>query len=196
MTFLALGNGAPDIFSAMAAISRPHTAGLAMGALFGECSNWKANTFKSYFHICLLFLILCVQELAFLSPQLLLAAWHLWNLLLWLHVHFFAIWSFTWPQCFGHLLFYTEGLFHLERRWVCSAFVIGLHWILHDLILIDFVHPGAGYLSLYIVYVLTVIISAVIYNRQKRSLNSTVQTAPQFPGFTPITPSWFKNVVY
>ncbi|MEQ2312421.1 Mitochondrial sodium/calcium exchanger protein [Ameca splendens] len=35
VTFLALGNGAPDIFSAIAAISRPHTAGLAVGALFG-----------------------------------------------------------------------------------------------------------------------------------------------------------------
>ncbi|XP_035235579.1 mitochondrial sodium/calcium exchanger protein isoform X4 [Anguilla anguilla] len=35
VTFLALGNGAPDVFSAMVAFSRPHTAGLAVGALFG-----------------------------------------------------------------------------------------------------------------------------------------------------------------
>ncbi|KAJ8414051.1 hypothetical protein AAFF_G00066490 [Aldrovandia affinis] len=35
VTFLAFGNGAPDVFSAMVAFSRPHTAGLAIGALFG-----------------------------------------------------------------------------------------------------------------------------------------------------------------
>jgi len=40
-----------------------------------------------------------------------------------------------------------------------------------------------GYLGLYIVYVLTVIISTIIYNRQKRSLNSTVQTVPQVPEY-------------
>uniref|UniRef100_A0A8C7LE81 Solute carrier family 8 member B1 n=1 Tax=Oncorhynchus kisutch TaxID=8019 RepID=A0A8C7LE81_ONCKI len=35
VTFLALGNGAPDVFSATVAFSHPHTAGLAIGALFG-----------------------------------------------------------------------------------------------------------------------------------------------------------------
>lgn len=39
VTFLALGNGAPDVFSAMAAFSRPQTAGLAIGALFGKTSE-------------------------------------------------------------------------------------------------------------------------------------------------------------
>ncbi|XP_067911219.1 mitochondrial sodium/calcium exchanger protein [Heterodontus francisci] len=35
VTFLALGNGAPDIFSAIVAFSDPRTANLAIGALFG-----------------------------------------------------------------------------------------------------------------------------------------------------------------
>lgn len=38
VTFLAFGNGAPDIFSAIAAIgnAKDGDAGLAIGALFGE----------------------------------------------------------------------------------------------------------------------------------------------------------------
>ena len=38
VTLLAFGNGAPDIFSALAAINQPHAqrASLAFGALFGE----------------------------------------------------------------------------------------------------------------------------------------------------------------
>ncbi|NXA23752.1 NCLX protein, partial [Ibidorhyncha struthersii] len=35
VTFLALGNGAPDVFSAVVAFSNPRTAGLAIGAIFG-----------------------------------------------------------------------------------------------------------------------------------------------------------------
>ncbi|XP_012586269.1 PREDICTED: sodium/potassium/calcium exchanger 6, mitochondrial [Condylura cristata] len=35
VTFLAFGNGAPDVFSALVAFSDPRTAGLALGALFG-----------------------------------------------------------------------------------------------------------------------------------------------------------------
>ncbi|XP_018087759.1 solute carrier family 8 (sodium/lithium/calcium exchanger), member B1 S homeolog isoform X1 [Xenopus laevis] len=35
VTFLAFGNGAPDVFSALAAFSDSRTAGLAIGALFG-----------------------------------------------------------------------------------------------------------------------------------------------------------------
>lgn len=36
VTFLAFGNGAPDVFSAVVAFSNPRTAGLAIGAIFGK----------------------------------------------------------------------------------------------------------------------------------------------------------------
>lgn len=39
VTFLAFGNGAPDVFSAVVAFSDPRTAGLAIGALFGMYSQ-------------------------------------------------------------------------------------------------------------------------------------------------------------
>ena len=42
VTFLAFGNGAPDIFSAVAAITnaKDGDAGLAIGALFGKTLHW------------------------------------------------------------------------------------------------------------------------------------------------------------
>lgn len=44
VTFLAFGNGAPDIFSALVAFSDPRTAGLAFGALFGMSSpSWRGR---------------------------------------------------------------------------------------------------------------------------------------------------------
>jgi Ca2+/Na+ antiporter len=41
VTFLAFGNGAPDIFSAIAAIgnAKDGDAGLALGALLGKCER-------------------------------------------------------------------------------------------------------------------------------------------------------------
>ena len=41
LTIVAFGNGAPDIFSAIAAFtnSNPSTAGVAVGALLGKCSK-------------------------------------------------------------------------------------------------------------------------------------------------------------
>lgn len=39
-----------------------------------------------------------------------------------------------------------------------------------------FISSFLGYLGLYVVYVLTVIISAYIYNRQKHLVNSSAQT--------------------
>lgn len=44
VTFLAFGNGAPDVFSAVVAFSDPRTAGLAVGAVFGErCAGQRGE---------------------------------------------------------------------------------------------------------------------------------------------------------
>ncbi|KAK7934074.1 hypothetical protein WMY93_004970 [Mugilogobius chulae] len=125
VTFLALGNGAPDIFSAMAAISRPHTAGLAVGALFG------AGIFVT---------TIVAGSVALVKP--------------------FALASRPFLR---DLIFYMSAVF-----WTFVILYRGTISLGETL----------GYLSLYVMYVLTVIISTIIYNRQKRSLNSTVQTAP------------------
>lgn len=130
VTFLALGNGAPDIFSAMAAISRPHTAGLAVGALFG------AGIFVT---------TVVAGSVALVKP--------------------FALASRPFLR---DLIFYMSAVF-----WTFVILCKGTISLGETL----------GYLSLYVVYVLTVIISTIIYNRQKRSLNSTVQAAPQLPEY-------------
>ena len=51
MTFLAFGNGAPDIFSAIAAIgnAKDGDAGLAFGALFGKCYSIVSSPSKPQF---------------------------------------------------------------------------------------------------------------------------------------------------
>lgn len=128
VTFLALGNGAPDIFSAMAAISRPHTAGLAVGALFG------AGIFVT---------TVVAGSVALVKP--------------------FALASRPFLR---DVIFYMAAVF-----WTFVILDKGTISLGETL----------GYLSLYIVYVLTVIISAIIYNRQKHSLNSTVQSVPHLP---------------
>lgn len=128
VTFLALGNGAPDIFSAMAAFSNPHTAGLAVGALFG------AGIFVT---------TVVAGSVALVKP--------------------FAVASRPFLR---DVIFYMAAVFWtfvmLYRRTTTLTETL-------------------GYLGLYVVYVLTVIISAYIYNRQKHSLNSTDHTVARIP---------------
>lgn len=128
VTFLALGNGAPDIFSAIAAFSNPHTAGLAVGALFG------AGIFVT---------TVVAGSVALVKP--------------------FAVASRPFLR---DLIFYMVAVF-----WTFLMLYRGTTTLSETL----------GYLSLYVVYVLIVIISAYIYNRQKRSLNSSVQNAVHIP---------------
>lgn len=130
VTFLALGNGAPDIFSAMAAFSNPHTAGLAVGALFG------AGIFVT---------TVVAGSVALVKP--------------------FAVASRPFLR---DVIFYMVAVF-----WTFLMLYRGTTTLTETL----------GYLGLYVVYVLTVIISAYIYNRQKHSMNSTDHTVARIPEF-------------
>ncbi|XP_076586071.1 mitochondrial sodium/calcium exchanger protein isoform X2 [Chaetodon auriga] len=123
VTFLALGNGAPDIFSAIAAFSRPHTAGLAVGALFG------AGVFVT---------TVVAGSVALVKP--------------------FTVASRPFLR---DVIFYMAAVF-----WTFFMLFRGTMSLTETF----------GYLSLYVVYVLTVIISAYIYNRQKHSINSSVRS--------------------
>uniref|UniRef100_UPI0037E954AF mitochondrial sodium/calcium exchanger protein isoform X1 n=2 Tax=Semicossyphus pulcher TaxID=241346 RepID=UPI0037E954AF len=128
VTFLALGNGAPDIFSAMAAFSNPHTAGLAVGALFG------AGIFVT---------TVVAGSVALVKP--------------------FAVASRPFLR---DVTFYMAAVF-----WTFLMLYRGTTTLKETI----------GYLCLYVVYVLTVIISAYIYNRQKHSMNSSDRIVSRIP---------------
>ncbi|XP_071369711.1 mitochondrial sodium/calcium exchanger protein isoform X2 [Centroberyx affinis] len=129
VTFLALGNGAPDIFSAVAAFSHPHTAGLAVGALFG------AGIFVT---------TVVAGSVSLVKP--------------------FTVASRPFLR---DVIFYMAAVF-----W---TFIILFRGTIS-------LGEALGYLGLYVVYVLTVIISAYIYNWQKHSANVTVRNATHVPG--------------
>uniref|UniRef100_A0AAX7SWS5 Sodium/calcium exchanger membrane region domain-containing protein n=1 Tax=Astatotilapia calliptera TaxID=8154 RepID=A0AAX7SWS5_ASTCA len=130
VTFLALGNGAPDIFSAIAAFSHPHTAGLAVGALFG------AGIFVT---------TVVAGSVALVKP--------------------FAVASRPFLR---DVIFYMVAVF-----WTFLILYRGTVTLGETL----------GYLGLYVLYVVIVIISAFIYNRQKYSDNTSVQNVTHVPDF-------------
>ncbi|XP_061624141.1 mitochondrial sodium/calcium exchanger protein isoform X2 [Phyllopteryx taeniolatus] len=121
VTFLALGNGAPDIFSAIAAFSHPHTAGLAVGALFG------AGIFVT---------TVVAGSVALVKP--------------------FAVASRPFLR---DVIFYMVAVF-----WTYLILYRGTSALGETL----------GYLGLYVVYVLTVIISAYVYSRLKRLRSASI----------------------
>ncbi|XP_029917033.1 mitochondrial sodium/calcium exchanger protein [Myripristis murdjan] len=125
VTFLAFGNGAPDVFSAMAAFSHPHTAGMAVGALFG------AGIFVT---------TVVAGGVALVKP--------------------FNVASRPFLR---DIIFYMVAVF-----WTFFILYRGTVSLGETL----------GYLGLYVVYVLTVIISACIYNRQKHSRMGSTQNGP------------------
>lgn len=126
VTFLALGNGAPDIFSAIAAFSRPHTAGLAVGALFGKhgLTFTKKRTTKLKVKVketCLMSFCsfpLSTQEPVYLSPPWLQAAWRWSSLSSWLPVRFCVMSASTWWRCFGLSSCCTEKRQRSAKPWV------------------------------------------------------------------------------
>lgn len=128
VTFLALGNGAPDIFSAIAAFSHPHTAGLAVGALFG------AGIFVT---------TVVAGSVALVKP--------------------FTVASRPFLR---DVIFYMVAVF-----WTFLILYRGTTTLGEIL----------GYLGLYVLYVVIVIVSAFIYNRQKYSDNTSVQNVTHIP---------------
>ncbi|KAM3868400.1 mitochondrial sodium/calcium exchanger protein [Diretmus argenteus] len=132
VTFLAFGNGAPDVFSAMAAFSHPHTAGLAVGALFG------AGIFVT---------TVVAGSVSLVKP--------------------FTVASRPFLR---DVIFYMVAVFWTFIILYRGTISLG---------------EALGYLGLYVIYVLTVIISTYIYNRQKHSVNVTDQNITHAPECQP-----------
>uniref|UniRef100_A0A674N2A8 Solute carrier family 8 member B1 n=1 Tax=Takifugu rubripes TaxID=31033 RepID=A0A674N2A8_TAKRU len=130
VTFLALGNGAPDIFSAIAAFSHPNTAGLAVGALFG------AGIFVT---------TVVAGSVALVKPFVVASRPFLRD------VSFYMV-----------AVFWTFLM--LFRRTTSLGETL-------------------GYLSLYVVYVVIVIVSSFIYQRQKRLMLSSSENT-SVPGYS------------
>ncbi|XP_059511067.1 mitochondrial sodium/calcium exchanger protein isoform X4 [Stegostoma tigrinum] len=138
VTFLALGNGAPDVFSAIAAFSDPRTANLAIGALFG------AGIFVT---------TVVAGGVALANP--------------------FIVASRPFLR---DVIFYMAAVF-----WTFLVLYFGR---------ID-LGQALGYIALYVVYVLTVIISSLIYQKHKnqepaslyscQSENGLLRINDQFP---------------
>lgn len=129
VTFLALGNGAPDVFSATVAFSRPHTAGLAVGALFG------AGIFVT---------TVVAGSVSLVKP--------------------FTVASRPFLR---DVIFYMAAVF-----WTFIILYRGTISLGETL----------GYLGLYVVYVVTVIVSAYIYSHQKHSATrSSIQSSTHAP---------------
>uniref|UniRef100_A0A6Q2XF07 Sodium/calcium exchanger membrane region domain-containing protein n=1 Tax=Esox lucius TaxID=8010 RepID=A0A6Q2XF07_ESOLU len=133
VTFLALGNGAPDVFSATVAFSRPHTAGLAIGALFG------AGIFVT---------TVVAGAVSLVKP--------------------FTVASRPFLR---DVVFFMAAVF-----WTFVILYKGTISLGETL----------GYLGLYVVYVLTVIVSAYIYSHQN---HSAIRTSAQSSTYVPVQSS-------
>uniref|UniRef100_A0AAR2IRD1 Sodium/calcium exchanger membrane region domain-containing protein n=1 Tax=Pygocentrus nattereri TaxID=42514 RepID=A0AAR2IRD1_PYGNA len=136
VTFLALGNGAPDVFSAMAAFSRPQTAGLAIGALFG------AGIFVT---------TVVAGSVALVKPFTVASRPFLRDVIFYMAAVF---WTFT-------ILYKRQ----IELK------------------------EALGYLGLYVLYVVTVVVSTYVYNRRRaRSFRGPLQNSDFTHEYEPLIP--------
>ncbi|XP_078410185.1 mitochondrial sodium/calcium exchanger protein isoform X1 [Cetorhinus maximus] len=121
VTFLALGNGAPDVFSAIVAFSDPRTANLAIGALFGAG----------------IFVTTVVAGGVALTRSFIMAS----------------------RPFLRDMIFYMAAVFWTFLVVYFGSINLG---------------QALGYLALYVVYVLTVIISSIIYRNRKNQSHSSL----------------------
>ncbi|KAK6476611.1 mitochondrial sodium/calcium exchanger protein [Huso huso] len=146
VTFLAFGNGAPDVFSAVAAFADPRTAGLAIGALFG------AGVFVT---------TVVAGSVALVKP--------------------FTVASRPFLR---DVIFYMAAVFWTFLILYLREIKLG---------------EALGYLGLYVLYVGTVIVSTLIYNRQKNRPQGPIQssyTEPELPSDSEdATPSIFNGSI-
>ncbi|MBN3311802.1 NCLX protein, partial [Atractosteus spatula] len=205
VTFLAFGNGAPDVFSAVAAFTHPRTAGLAIGALFdGEAAQYCAHTGERQ---------LCIQEDVGIgkptrsksvvgqarvrsrehgqreNPE---EAVKIRSRVRGRHKPRGGLETSRNSSSAG--IFVTTvvaGSVALVKPFTVASrpflrdvvfYMVAVFWTF----LILFrgrvsLGESLGYLSLYLVYVFTVIVSAYIYNRQKQRLNGPLQNGTPGP---------------
>ncbi|XP_078083140.1 mitochondrial sodium/calcium exchanger protein [Mustelus asterias] len=144
VTFLALGNGAPDVFSAIVAFSDPRTANLAIGALFGAG----------------IFVTTVVAGGVTLARPFIVAS----------------------RPFLRDVIFYMAAVF-----WTFLVLYFGS---------ID-LGQALGYLALYVIYVLTVIISSIIYKKGKNHARAPVYTSePEICDTEDSNPSCIRTLVH
>ncbi|NXD62818.1 NCLX protein, partial [Eolophus roseicapillus] len=139
VTFLAFGNGAPDVFSAVVAFSNPRTAGLAIGAVFG------AGVFVT---------TVVAGGIALVKPFTAASRPFLRDVIFYMVAVFLTFLILY----FGRITL-GEALGECCWGWGVAAAAWGCcnpHWV-----------PHPGYLGLYIFYVLTVVLCTWIHRWQR-----------------------------
>ncbi|NWV36174.1 NCLX protein, partial [Grantiella picta] len=154
VTFLAFGNGAPDVFSAVVAFSDPRTAGLAIGAIFG------AGVFVTS---------VVAGGIALVKPFTAASRPFLRDVIFYMVAVFLTF-----------VVLYLGRIRLGEALGECCG---GWGWWDHPGGAVTPHHsPMAGYLGLYVFYVLTVVLCTWIHRRQRGDgLNPPGAWEPEMP---------------